>query len=307
MFGMLCSGLLAVRRSSCAIGLANADSAPRKDRCYSVVLGCSTESRDGRRSLLLAAVVSLAFVSGCSFVPKSQFETAQSQNRVLLEQKKAQLAEIENLKIHAHNVEDQLIKAEEELARLDQQQRDGRRMAAADGQYGALRGGQLPAGISGRLADLARRYPYLQFEPESGASKVDTDVLFDSGQAALKPDAEQMLTELADVFRSEEARGLKIMVVGHTDSQNIRAPDVRRHYPTNWHLSAGRALSVADYLRRAGIPEDRMGVAGFGQFQPVSPNDTASTRQKNRRVEIYLLGPETPIVGWANPHAGIYR
>ena len=49
-----------------------------------------------------------------------------------------------------------------------------------------------------------------------------------------------------------------------------------------------------------GIPEQRMGVAGFGQFQPVSPNDTASARQRNRRVEIYLLGPETPIVGWAD-------
>jgi len=50
-----------------------------------------------------------------------------------------------------------------------------------------------------------------------------------------------------------------------------------------------------------------MGVAGFGQFQPVSPNDTAATRQRNRRVEIYLLGPDTPVVGWADSRGAVYR
>ena len=45
-------------------------------------------------------------------------------------------------------------------------------------------------------------------------------------------------------------------------------------------LSAGRALAVADRLRKAGIPEERMGVAGFGQFQPISPNDTPNRGRK---------------------------
>ncbi len=131
-------------------------------------------------------------------------------------------------------------------------------------------------------------------------------MLFDSGRADLRPETKQMLADLAEVFRSDDARELKIMVVGHTDSQNIRGRETRQQYPTNWHLSAGRALGVADYLRSAGIPEERMGVAGFGQFQPVSPNDTASARQRNRRVEIYLLAPETPIVGWADSRS-VYR
>jgi chemotaxis protein MotB len=66
-------------------------------------------------------------------------------------------------------------------------------------------------------------------------------------------------------------------------------------------------LNVADYLRSVGIPEERMGVAGFGQFQPVAANDTSSARQRNRRVEIYLLGPDTPIVGWNENRGGVYR
>ncbi len=249
-----------------------------------------------RRSWIAPCGIGLALIAftGCPMVPKSKFDAAQSQNRTLLEQKKALLAENENLKIHAHTVEDHLIRAEEDLARADQ---GGGRVA---GHYSGMRGGNIPPGISGRLADLARRYPSLQYDPQTGVSKLDTDVLFDSGKTELKPDSQQMLGEFADIFASPEARALKIMVVGHTDSQGIKGREVRERYPSNWHLSAGRALTVADYLRNTGIPEDRMGVAGFGQFQPISPNDTADARQRNRRVEIFLLGPETPVVGWTD-------
>jgi chemotaxis protein MotB len=256
-----------------------------------------------RCGLLLA----LLGASGCQFVPQSKFEAAQSQNRTLREQNKTQLAEIENLKIHAHNIEDHLIKAEEDLARLDEQHgRDRQKLAGAGGepsqlrQFAGLRGNNIPPGISGRLAELARRYPSLQFDPQTGISKLDTDVLFDSGKTELKPEVKQLLAEFADVFAAPDARELKIMVVGHTDSKDIRGREVRERYPSNWHLSAGRALTVADFLRNSGIPEDRMGVAGFGQFQPLAANDTATARQKNRRVEIFLLGPETPVVGWTD-------
>jgi chemotaxis protein MotB len=261
-----------------------------------------------RRVVALLLLVALLPVGGCQWVPQGKFDAVQRQNRMLLEQQRAQLAEIENLKIHAHTIEDRLIQTEEDLARRDDQRGRDRKVATTGrGGLGALRGASLPPGLSDRLAALARRYPAFQFDAQSGASRVETEVLFDSGKTELKPETKQMLADLADVFRCEEARDLKIMVVGHTDSQNIRGREVRQQYPTNWHLSAGRALGVADYLRSAGIPEDRMGVAGFGQFQPVSPNDTASARQRNRRVEIYLLGPETPIVGWADSRGGVYR
>jgi len=239
------------------------------------------------------AIVALACF-GCKLAPQSQLTAVQSQNRTLSEQTRAQLAEIENLKIHSRHVEDQLIHAEEELARLDQ--KSGRQMA-----------GNLPEGLNGRLADLAARYPSLQFDPKTGISKLDTDLLFDSGDAQLKPGADRILNEFAEVFKSPEARQLKIMVVGHADSMGIKGREVRERYPDNWHLSAGRALAVADRLRKAGLPEDRMGVAGFGQYQPISPNDTAEARQRNRRVEIFVLGPETPVVGWADTVAKTYR
>jgi chemotaxis protein MotB len=50
-----------------------------------------------------------------------------------------------------------------------------------------------------------------------------------------------------------------------------------------------------------------MGVMGYGQYQPVSPNDVADGRQRNRRVEIFVLGPETPMVGWNDAVPKVYR
>jgi chemotaxis protein MotB len=242
-----------------------------------------------RRASRLIVVLALS-ACGCQ-ASQSQLATLQSQNRTLTEQSRAQLAEIENLKIHARHVEDQLITAEKDLARYDQRRLSGRGM---------------PAGLSGRLADLANRYPSLQYDPATGISKLDTDVLFDSGDAELKPGADQILKEIAEIFNSPEARDLKLMVVGHADAQGIKGRELRARYPSNWHLSA-RALTVADWLRKSGIPEARMGVAGFGQYQPVSPNDTAASRSLNRRVEIYVVDPQTPVVGWADTAGHFYR
>jgi chemotaxis protein MotB len=247
-------------------------------------------ARNAFRLLVACALASC----GCKMTTQSQFSAVQSQNRMLTEQSKAQLSEIENLKIHSRRVEDQLIHAEDELARLDPS--SGRASTAG-----------LPAGVNGRLADLADRYPSLQFDPKTGISKLDTDLLFDSGDADLKPGADRILNEFADIFQSPEARELKIMVVGHADAQGIKGREIRERYPTNWHLSAGRALAVADRLRKAGIPEARMGVTGFGQHQPISSNDSSEARQRNRRVEIFVLGPETPVVGWSDVTGKMYR
>jgi chemotaxis protein MotB len=240
----------------------------------------------------IAAMCAALAACGCS--SSGKVAAIESQNRTLSEQTRAQLAEIENLKIHSRTVEDRLIRAEEDLARAEM---SGRQVAR----------GVVPPGLSTRLADLADRYPILQFDPESGISKFDTDLLFDSGDDRLRPGADQILAEFADLFQSPDASQLKIMVVGHADSQGIKGRELRERYPTNWHLSAGRALVVARHLRQAGIPESRMGVAGFGQFQPVSTNETAQSRQRNRRVEIFVLGPETPVVGWADTTEHVYR
>ena len=115
-----------------------------------------------------------------------------------------------------------------------------------------------------------------------------------------------MLKELVQVLESPEASDLKIMIVGHTDNQRIAKKPVRETYPNNFHLSAARALAVGDLMRRLGFQQQRMGVAGFGPHQPIAPNVTYKDRQKNRRVEIFVMNRDVPVVGWTDSIPSLY-
>ena len=231
--------------------------------------------------ILLGALAAIA-LPGCMVVPKSELNAANTQNRALAEQNRAQLAEIENLKVHSRTIEDRLIRSEEQLARLQERANVDKRQLAdyqreRDQLYDQFKGlafgrGRLPPELSSQLAELSRKHPNLQFDPETGISKLDSDILFDSGEAVLKPGAGQLLDDLVRVMKSPAAGDLKIMVAGHTDNQLIAGRGVRDKYPNNFHLSTARALAVADRMKRAGLPEQRMAVAGFGPYQPVASN-----------------------------------
>jgi chemotaxis protein MotB len=180
------------------------------------------------------------------------------------------------------------------------QERLGPNQRPADGR-------RLPPGVSQQLADLGARYSSLNFDPATGIAKLDTDVMFDSGQAELKPAAQALLGELARVLQAPDAAELKVMVVGHTDGQRIAERPPRDKYSNNFHLSTARALAVADTMRQQGLAEQRLGVAGFGSHQPVASNVSASDRQKNRRVEIFVMAPDVPVVGWTESIPSVYE
>jgi chemotaxis protein MotB len=258
---------------------------------------------------LVLAIASFAVVSstGCLFVPRSQLAAAEAQARQLAEQNRAQLSALDNLQNHSHELEDRLMNTESQLAAVDQKSRaDSKRLAALEGELYDGHGNRLPPGLSKQLADLARRNGSLQFDPATGAAKLDTDVLFDSGEAELKEDAQDMLNEFVKIMRSPEARDLKLMVVGHTDALKIARRDVRERFPDNFHLASSRALAVADFLKKSGFPEQRIGVSGFAGHEAVASNETAEDRRRNRRVEIYVLPPEATIVGWTETATSLY-
>jgi chemotaxis protein MotB len=263
--------------------------------------------------LYLVAAVALP---GCLFVPKTQLNAVEAENRALSDQNRAQLTEIDNLKVHSRSVEDRMIRSEEQVAllqeraTLDKKQMEGYQRERGE-LYEQFKGlafgrGRLPPELNRQLAELAKRYPSLQFDPETGISKLDTDILFDSGEAVLKPGAGQLLDELVRVLNSPAAGNLKIMIAGHTDSQLIAGRGVRDRYPNNFYLSSARALAVSDRMKRAGLPERRMAVAGFGPYQPIAPNDTAQSRQKNRRVEVLVMAADVPVVGWTDSTPSVY-
>jgi chemotaxis protein MotB len=108
-------------------------------------------------------------------------------------------------------------------------------------------------------------------------------VLFDSGQAELKPQSGPLLTQVSHVLRL--APGHDVMVEGHTDSVPIRGSV----YPTNWELSTARASRVVRFLVEHGATTLRMGASGYAAIHPISSNTTPAGRSRNRRVEIVLL------------------
>jgi outer membrane protein OmpA-like peptidoglycan-associated protein len=268
-----------------------------------------------RMYLLPVAAVLFASISGC-VVSKSQLNEAQAENRVYSDQNKAQTVEIDGLKSRTRQLEEKLVKAEEELAISQQQaQLDREQLVKYEKEHAdlveqyrlAAHDTKMPGLVGRQLQELSRRHPALIYDSETGLCKLETDILFDSGDADLKPGAERMISDLARVLRSPEADGLKIMVVGHTDSQGVGKKPVREKFSDNFQISSARALAVADRLKREGVSEQRMGVAGLGASQPVASNGTTQDRAKNRRVEIFLATPDTPVVGWTDSTPGIYR
>ncbi len=115
-------------------------------------------------------------------------------------------------------------------------------------------------------------------------------VLFDSGEAQLRPDGEAVLLKVAKILAQHP--NLQIHVVGHTDNVPIRAT-ARSRYPSNWELSTARASAAVRYLaERGGVDPKRLGVVGYGEFRPIADNSTVEGRSRNRRIAITILSEE---------------
>jgi chemotaxis protein MotB len=111
-------------------------------------------------------------------------------------------------------------------------------------------------------------------------------IFFDSGSAELKPEGKELLKKFGRIVKGLTDKWIR--VEGHTDNVPIAKP-LRPTYPTNWELSAARAITVVRFLQeQAGVPPKMLMAAAFGQYQSIAPNDTAANKQKNRRIEIVL-------------------
>ena len=115
-------------------------------------------------------------------------------------------------------------------------------------------------------------------------------VMFDSGEAILKPDGEAVMRKIAAILG--EHPQLKIQVIGHTDNVPIR-PAARSRFASNWELSTARALAAVHFLtEQAGVDPRRVGAVGYGEFRPIADNATAEGRSKNRRISVTIVPDE---------------
>jgi chemotaxis protein MotB len=115
-------------------------------------------------------------------------------------------------------------------------------------------------------------------------------VMFDSGEAVLKPDGAQVMQKIAALLAEHPT--LKIHVIGHTDNVPIR-PNAQNRLASNWELSTARALAAVHFLtEKAGVDPRRVGAVGYGEFRPIAENSTPDGRAKNRRIAITILSDE---------------
>ncbi|HXN33972.1 MAG TPA: OmpA family protein [Polyangiaceae bacterium] len=108
------------------------------------------------------------------------------------------------------------------------------------------------------------------------------DVLFDSGQTAIKPAGKEALGQLARVLVT--VRGRAFQVGGHTDNVPIQTA----RFPSNWELSTARAVEVVKLLIAQNEDPHALSASGYGEFDPIASNDSPEGRAKNRRIELTL-------------------
>jgi chemotaxis protein MotB len=171
------------------------------------------------------------------------------------------------LKQQSAGLADQVRQKEEELAKVQ---------ATQD---------ELVTGLQQEIAD-----GQIQVERLQGQLRVDVvdEILFDSGDATVKPAGKAVLKKVATVLANT---GRQIRVLGHTDNVPITGRLADR-YPTNWELSAARAVNVVRFLNEeVGLDPTKLSASAQSQFRPRATNDTAEGRQHNRRIEILLEPP----------------
>ncbi|WP_292039497.1 OmpA family protein [Massilia sp. UBA6681] len=228
---------------------------------------------------------SLNDVDRLAYVAKQRVATA-----VEVARAKAAEADIANasrerdqVRLAARTAEADRAKREAEAAQAQAAQAQAQAQAA---QQQAAAAQQQNAALAQRAAALEALLVELQaVKTERGYVVTIGDVLFATNQATLTPNGMSTLRKLADVMAQNPNR--TVLVEGFTDSTGSSS--------YNQELSQRRAEAVASALGSMGVPRDRIAMRAYGEAFPVAPNDTASNRQLNRRVEIVLSNENAQI------------
>ncbi len=157
----------------------------------------------------------------------------------------------------------------------------------------------LPSLEKGKSLGLAKKKAVSLFAPDVKSNKITitsdergliitllSDNFFEEGSAELNiNETRETLLRLADFFKSPEVKDRRFRIEGHTDNMPVQNPA----FPSNWELSATRAVNVLHYLADYGVNENKFSVAGYSDTRPKFSNETAEGRAYNRRVDIIIL------------------
>lgn len=158
----------------------------------------------------------------------------------------------------------------------------------------------LPSVEKGKSLGPAKKKAVSLFVPDEKSNKITitsderglvitllSDNFFEEGSAELNiNETRDTLLRLADFFKSPEVKDRRFRIEGHTDNTPVPSDS---QFPSNWELSATRAVNVLHYLADYGVSENKFSVAGYADTRPKFSNDTPEGRAYNRRVDIIIL------------------
>mgnify|MGYP000918997071 FL=1 len=127
---------------------------------------------------------------------------------------------------------------------------------------------------------LSKRPLVSHVEIKANEIVIKGTIHFANNAATILPDGQQILNEVVDVL-AKNPQIRKVSIEGHTDNVGDAAK--------NLQLSKDRAKAVMDYMVKSGIAQGRLTSEGFGQDKPLVPNNSASNKAKNRRVEFRII------------------
>ncbi len=232
-------------------------------------------------SLAVLAVAGAVAFHYFVYRPQQQALQATQQQLARAEQEKAaqkaRIADLEGLR-------DQLQRTSTDLHQ---------QVAQKESELATLRSTQdeLVEGLKKEIAD--RQIQVERIRDQIRVDMVD-EILFDSGEATLKPGGIEVLKKVGSVLAKVKDRPIEVQ--GHTDNVPIRGALAKR-FPTNWELSSARATNVARFLQEhAAVDPARLSATAYSEYKPRASNDSDEGRHANRRIEILLgsliVGPE---------------
>lgn len=113
--------------------------------------------------------------------------------------------------------------------------------------------------------------------------RFNDSVMFESGKSEVTAVGKEVLKQIGEKIKAIDN---EVVIEGYTDNIPIKTS----RYPSNWELSAARAISVVKYfIDDLNIEEERLSFTGWGERKPIAENDTDEGRNKNRRIEITIL------------------
>ena len=245
--------------------------------------------------VVVCSVLVLFSVSGC--VSKAEYDKCMRRNQIQLDQM-AKLEEAQEAeRLRADRIQNELNLVQQEKPfwqkKLDALMADIKAKQAIIDQLSAQIGqSTLPPILNTALTDWARQVgsDVVEYDEKTGIVRFKSDLLFEKGSDTVAEDIQPQLESLAQILNSPAAQDFDVLIVGHTDDIPIKKPGTLAKHPSNWHLSAHRAISVERILAATGMMENRLSVMGMGQFRPIAPNAAGERgNPSNRRVEIYIV------------------